>query len=91
MKICSLTIFIISENNKREENLTLTDREKALCLISNAIASYSLYKDKNKLTQNQSIIDFILKMMPEDIKSDISIDMIDEVFEVVSKTHMELS
>jgi hypothetical protein len=37
------------------------------------------------LSENQSLIDFILKSIPEEIKSEISMDLIDEVFDYVSK------
>ena len=74
-----------------EEKLTLTNREKVICLVSNAIATYSIYNKKGELPPKQSMIDFILKIMPKDIKSEISMEMIDEVFEYVSKAHLELS
>jgi hypothetical protein len=67
-------------------SMVLSNKEKAISLISNAIAAYSLYTEKKSLPENQSMIDFILKSIPEEIKSEISMDLIDEVFDYVSKT-----
>jgi hypothetical protein len=66
--------------------MVLSNKEKTISLISNAIAAYSLYAEKKSLPENQSLIDFILKSIPEEIKPEISMDLIDEVFDYVSKT-----
>jgi hypothetical protein len=68
--------------------MVLSNKEKAISLISNAIAAYSLYPEKKSLPENQSLIDFILKSIPKEIKSEISMDLIDEVFDYVSKTRV---
>ena len=67
--------------------MTLSPREKAIALISNGIAVYSLYQENNSLPENVSLIDFILKAVPEDMKSEITIELIDEVFVYVSGAH----
>ncbi|MGI0003865.1 MAG: hypothetical protein ACREAX_01070 [Candidatus Nitrosotenuis sp.] len=72
--------------------MALTDREKALVIVSNAISVYSIYvKNPDMLPKNMTLIDFVLKSTPENLKKEISIDLIDEVFEFVSKTQTELS
>jgi hypothetical protein len=72
--------------------VTLTDKEKLLIMISNAISVYSIYaKNPETLPKNMSLIDFILKSTPTELKKDVSMDLIDEVFEFVSKTQSELS
>lgn len=72
--------------------MTLSSREKVLIVISNAISVYSIYaKDPNMLPKNMSMIDFILKATPEDLKKDLSMELIDEVFAFVSQTQSELS
>ena len=72
--------------------MALTDREKALVVISNAISVYSIYaKNPEMLPKNMSLIDFVLKSMPEELKKEISMDLIDEIFDFVSKTQRELS
>lgn len=48
---------------------------------------YSLYKERDNLPKNTSMYDFILKVIPEDIKSELSVELIDEVFQYVSSTH----
>ena len=67
----------------------LEKREKVI--VANAIAVYSIHNEQGKITQNQSMIDFILKSVPEDLKSTISIQLIDEVFEYVSGAHLQPS
>ena len=70
-------------------NMTLSDKEKAISLIANAIASYSLFTEKGSLPKNISLIDFILKAAPPELKPIITMDLIDEIFEYVSKARMD--
>ena len=65
----------------------LSEKEKVIILIANAIAVYSLYQERNELPKNTSMIDFILKTIPENLKKHVSIELIDETFEFVSSTH----
>ena len=67
--------------------MVLSPREKAVSLIANGIAVYSLYQENNSLPENTSLIDFILKAVPEKMKSEITIELIDEVFVYVSSAH----
>ncbi len=67
--------------------MSLTNKEKIIALISNGIAVYSLYQERGNLPKNTSMYDFVLKVIPEDIKSELSIELIDEVFQFVSSTH----
>ena len=67
--------------------MVLTDKEKIISLISNGIAVYSLYQEQGTLPENTTMFDFILKVIPDDKKSELSADLIDEVFEYVSSTH----
>jgi hypothetical protein len=68
-------------------HMVLSNREKAISLISNAISTYSIYTQRASLPENQSLVDFILKAVPAELKSEISMDLIDEVFDYVSKAH----
>ena len=68
-------------------HMALTDKEKAITLISNGIAVFSLYQERNELPENTTMYDFILKVIPKDLKPQISAGLIDEVFEFVSSTH----
>ena len=70
-------------------NMVLNDKEKAIALISNAIASYSLFSSQGSLPENTSLIDFVLKAAPKDLKPLITMELIDEVFEYVSKVRMD--
>ncbi len=67
--------------------MTLTDKEKLVALISNGIAVYSLYQERDSLPENTTMFDFILKAMPDEIKSELNPEIIDEVFEYVSTAH----
>jgi hypothetical protein len=67
--------------------MTLTNKEKTIALISNGIAVYSIYQEQGKLPENTTMFDFILKVIPEEIKSELSPELIDEVFEYVSSAH----
>jgi len=69
--------------------VVFSEKEKAICLISNAIAAYSLYTEKGTIPDNISLIDFIIKGIPNEIKSEISMELIDEVFEYISKSRMD--
>ena len=67
--------------------MSLTNKEKIIALISNGIAIYSLYQERGGLPKNTNMYDFVLKVIPEDIKSELSVELIDEVFQYVSSTH----
>ncbi len=67
--------------------MTLTNKEKIVAIISNGIAVFSLLQEKGDLPENTSMYDFVLKVIPEDVKSELSIELIDEVFQYVSSAH----
>jgi len=67
--------------------MDFTKKEKAIALIANAIAVYSLYSENNTLPENTNLIDFVLKAIPDDIKPEINIELVDSVFEYVSNAH----
>jgi hypothetical protein len=69
--------------------MVLSNREKAISIISNAISTYSIYTQRGSLPDNQSLVDFILKAVPDELKPEISMDLIDEVFDYVSKAHSD--
>jgi len=71
--------------------LTLTGKEKIIVSISNAITLYSQKLQEGALPQNQSVIDFILKTIPESLRSELSMGLIDDIFSFISSSHMELS
>ena len=67
--------------------MSLTENEKLVALISNGIAVYSLYQERDILPENTTMFDFILKAIPKDLKSKLNPELIDEVFEYVSTAH----
>ena len=86
-----LSVSIIFMPEIKIMSMVLTDKEKAVSLISNAIVTYSLFSEKGVLPEKMSLIDFILNSVPNELKSMISIDLIDEVFEFVSKAKLDHS
>ncbi|MBA4718490.1 MAG: hypothetical protein HRO68_05135 [Nitrosopumilus sp.] len=67
--------------------MTLTDKEKMIAIISNGIAVFSLLQERSELPENTTMYDFVLKVVPKDIKSELSIELIDEVFQYVTSAH----
>ncbi len=67
--------------------MTLTNKEKMVAVISNGIAVFSLLQERDHLPKNTTMYDFVLKVVPEDIKSELSIELIDEIFQYVSTAH----
>ena len=67
----------------------LNKKEMAIAHIASAITVYSIRQTTNTLPKNVSMIDFILKTVPDDIKPDITMDLIDYVFSYVSATRFD--
>jgi len=63
----------------------LDDKEKAIAHIASAIAIYSVKKEGGNIPDNLSMVDFILKTIPNEIENKISIELIDETFDYISK------
>ena len=58
-----------------------------VAIIANGIAVFSLLQERDDLPKNTTMYDFVLKIIPEDIKSELSIELIDEIFQYVSSAH----
>ncbi|MCS5527648.1 MAG: hypothetical protein NZ747_00045 [Nitrosopumilus sp.] len=67
--------------------MTLNSREKMISIISNGIAVFSLLQERDELPENTTMYDFVLKVIPENIKSELSVELIDEVFQYVTSAH----
>lgn len=67
--------------------MTLTNKEKLVAVISNGIAVFSLLQERDELPKNTTMYDFVLKVIPQDLKSELSIDLVDEVFQYVTSAH----
>ena len=67
--------------------MTLSDKEKIVAIISNGIAVFSLLQEREELPKNTTMYDFVLKIIPDDIKSELNVELIDEVFQYVTTTH----
>ena len=71
--------------------MTLSEREKMIILITNAIASYSETIKGGSTPLGKSVIDFVLKSIPDNMKSELSIELIDDVFSYITNSRMQLS
>jgi hypothetical protein len=67
--------------------MTLSDKEKIVAIISNGIAVFSLLQEREELPKNTSMYDFVLKVIPDDVKSELNVELIDEVFQYVTTAH----
>ena len=67
----------------------LNGNEKAIAHIAGAISVFSIRQNNNTIPKNISMIDFILKTIPEDIKPIVTIDLIDNVFSYISATRID--
>ena len=64
-------------------------KEKVIAHIASAITVFSIQQNNNKLPKNVSMVDFILKTVPEDIKQDVTIELVDSVFSYISATRFD--
>lgn len=71
--------------------MVLTQHEKVLIVVSHLISLYSERMEKGKIPQNQSVVDFLLENIPLEFKSDLTMNIIDDVFNFISGRPMELS
>ena len=67
--------------------MPLDKKEKMIAIISNGIAVFSLLQERDELPKNTTMYDFVLKVIPKDIKSELSVELIDEVFQYVTSAH----
>ena len=67
--------------------MALSDKEKIIAIISNGIAVFSLLQERDELPKNATMYDFVLKVIPENIKSELNVELIDEVFQYVTSAH----
>lgn len=67
--------------------MVLSNKEKLVAVIANGIAVFSLLQEREELPKNTTMYDFVLKVIPEDLKSELSIELIDEVFQYVTSAH----
>ena len=71
--------------------MVLTSREKTVIIVSHLVSTYSEMMEDGKIPQNQSVIDFLMKNIPQEYKPHLSIEIIDDVFNFISNKPMELS
>ena len=67
----------------------MNTKEKAIANIANAITVFSIQQNTSQLPKNISMIDFILKTVPDDIKQDVTIELVDSVFSYISATRFD--
>jgi len=64
-------------------------KEKAIAHIASAITVFSMRQNTNQLPKSISMVDFILKTVPEDIKQDVTMELIDSIFSYISATRFD--
>ena len=64
-------------------------KEKVIAHIASAITVFSMQQNTNQLQKNISMVDFILKTVPEDIKQDVTMELIDSIFSYISATRFD--
>jgi len=67
----------------------LNIKEKVIAHIASAITVFSMQQNTNQLPKNISMVDFILITVPEDIKQDVTIELVDSVFSYISATRFD--
>ena len=67
----------------------LSENDKIIAHVSSAIAVYSIRNSNGTLTDDISMIDFILKTIPKNLEAKVSIDLIDDIFSYVSATRFD--
>ena len=67
--------------------MVLSDKEKLVAVIANGISVFSLLQEREELPKNTTMYDFVLKVIPEELKSELSVELIDEVFQYVTSAH----
>jgi len=67
----------------------LNVKEKAIAHIASAITVFSMQQNTSQLPKNISMVDFILKTVPEDIKQDVTMELIDNIFSYISATRFD--
>ena len=67
----------------------MNTKEKTIAHIASAITVFSMQQNTNQLPKNISMVDFILKTVPEDIKQDVTIELVDSVFSYISATRFD--
>jgi len=67
----------------------LNTKEKIIAHIASAITAFSMQQNTNQLPKNISMVDFILKTVPEDIKQDVTMELIDSIFSYISATRFD--
>ncbi|WP_148680102.1 hypothetical protein [Nitrosopumilus maritimus] len=67
--------------------MVLSNKEKLVAVIANGVSVFSLLQEREELPKNTTVYDFVLKVIPEDLKSELSVELIDEVFQYVTSAH----
>lgn len=65
----------------------LSRREKAVAIIANGIAAYSLHSASGSLPPGTSVVDFVVRAVPDELRGEVTAGLVDDVFEYVSAAH----
>lgn len=65
----------------------LSKREILISLVANGIAVYSILHERNEISENTTMYGFVLDTIPDAYKTDLTSEIIDDVFESVTSAH----
>ena len=60
--------------------MTLTKREKTIVAVSNALTIYAIKRSENDISPNVTPHKFVLDTLPENVRGQISADIIDDIY-----------
>lgn len=73
--------------DRRPPPAPLSGREKAVAIIANGIAAYSMRSAAGSLPPGTSLVDFVVRAVPDGLRGEVTADLVDEVFAYVSSAH----
>lgn len=64
--------------------MALSRREQTVAIVSGALAAYSLRREMGSLPTDVTPFSFVLRVVPKEMKGEITAKLIDDIFEYVS-------
>jgi len=65
----------------------LTGRERLAATVTDGIAACPLCSERGEIPESAAVFGFMPRAMPEDLKSEAGMEIVDEVFDYASKAH----
>ena len=65
--------------------MTLSERERLVAHVANALTVYSIRRSENALPQYATPHQFVLDVIPDELRDRLTADIIDDVFASLSR------